>query len=151
MRIVIQRVAEASVMVNEVVKAKIKKGLVVFVGIEEEDTVEDILYVSFKIARMRIFNDKAGKMNLSLSDLLETKVLVISQFTLFASTKKGNRPSFIGAAKPEFARMMYEMFCLQLEKDCGSKVLTGVFGADMKVALINDGPVTIVMDSKIKE
>ena len=151
MRIVIQRVTEASVKIEGKVKSEIKRGLVVFVGIEEEDTVEDILYISFKISRMRIFNDKTGKMNLSLADLLATKVLVISQFTLFASTKKGNRPSFIGAAKPEFARLMYEMFCLQLEKDCGSKVLTGVFGADMKVTLINDGPVTIVMDSKIKE
>lgn len=151
MRIVLQRVTEASVTIKGEVKSKIKKGLVVFVGVEEEDTVEDIVYVSFKIARMRIFSDNEGKMNLSLADLIDTKVLVISQFTLFASTKKGNRPSFIGAAKPEFARMMYEMFCLQLEKDCGSKVLTGVFGADMQVALINDGPVTIVMDSKIKE
>lgn len=151
MRIVLQRVTEASVTIKGAIKSKIKKGLVVFVGIEEEDTVEDIVYVSFKIARMRIFGDNEGKMNLSLADLIETKVLVISQFTLFASTKKGNRPSFIGAAKPEFARMMYEMFCLQLEKDCGSKVLTGIFGADMQVALVNDGPVTIVLDSKIKE
>ena len=151
MRIVLQRVTEASVAIKGAVKSKIKKGLVVFVGVEGEDTVEDVQYLSFKISRMRIFNDKESKMNLSLADLLETKVLVISQFTLFASTKKGNRPSFTGAAKPEFARMLYEMFCLQLEKDCGIKVATGVFGADMQVSLINDGPVTIIMDSKIKE
>lgn len=151
MRIVLQRVSEASVTIQGVVKSKIKKGLVIFVGIEEEDSLEDIQYISFKISRMRIFNDKEGKMNLSLADLLDTKVLVISQFTLFASTKKGNRPSFTGAAKPEFAKLIYEMFCLELEKDCGTKVLTGVFGADMKVSLINDGPVTIFMDSKIKE
>jgi D-tyrosyl-tRNA(Tyr) deacylase len=100
---------------------------------------------------MRIFSDAEGKMNLSLEDLLDTKVLVISQFTLFASTRKGNRPSFIYAAKPEFAKMMYEMFCMELEKECGSKVLTGTFGADMKVALINDGPVTIIIDSKLRE
>lgn len=151
MRIVLQRVSEASVTIDSIVKSKIQKGLVVFVGIEPDDTLEDVQYLSFKIARMRIFSDKEGKMNLSLADLLDTKVLVISQFTLFASTRKGNRPSFIAAAQPEFAKMMYEMFCLELQKDCGSKVLTGVFGADMKVALINDGPVTILMDSKMKE
>ena len=151
MRIVLQRVTEASVSINDVLKSKIRKGLVLFVGVEEDDSLEDVQYLTFKISRMRIFADKEGKMNLSLADLLDTKVLVISQFTLFASTRKGNRPSFIGAAKPEFAKMMYEMFCIELEKDCGSKVLTGVFGADMKVSLINDGPVTIIMDSKLKE
>ncbi len=151
MRIVLQRVSEASVTIKGAVKSKIKKGLVVFVGIEEDDTLEDVQYLSFKISRMRIFSDKEGKMNLSLADLLDAKVLVISQFTLYASTKKGNRPSFTGAAKPEFAKLMYEMFCMELEKDCGSKVFTGTFAADMKVALINDGPVTIVMDSKMKE
>jgi D-aminoacyl-tRNA deacylase len=151
MRIVLQRVSEASVTIDGKVKAKINKGLVVFVGVEEADTVEDVDYLSAKIGRMRIFGDEEGKMNLSLADLLDTKVLVISQFTLFASTRKGNRPSFIYAAKPEFAKMMYEMFCLELEKECGSKVLTGTFGADMKVALINDGPVTIIIDSKLRE
>ncbi len=151
MRIVLQRVSEASVSIKGEVKSKIQKGLVVLVGIEEADTLEDVQYLSFKIARMRIFSDKEGKMNLSLADLLDTKVLVISQFTLFASTKKGNRPSFIHAAQPEFAKLMYEMFCLELQKDCGSKVLTGVFGADMQVALVNDGPVTITMDSKMRE
>ncbi len=151
MRIVLQRVTEASVIINGTEKSKIRKGLVLFVGIEADDSLEDIQYLTFKISRMRIFADSEGKMNLSLADLLDTKVLVISQFTLFASTRKGNRPSFIGAAKPEFARMMYEMFCIELEKDCGSKVLTGVFGADMKVSQVNDGPVTIIMDSKLKE
>jgi D-tyrosyl-tRNA(Tyr) deacylase len=151
MRIVLQRVNEASVTIDGHVKSRIRKGLVLFVGIEEADSLEDVQYLSFKISRMRIFNDQEGKMNLSLADLLDTKVLVISQFTLFASTRKGNRPSFIGAAKPEFAKLIYEMFCLELEKDCGSKVLTGVFGADMKVALVNDGPVTIIIDSKMKE
>jgi D-tyrosyl-tRNA(Tyr) deacylase len=151
MRIVIQRVSEASVSVEGKEISKIKRGLLVFVGVEADDTVEDVQYLSFKVARMRIFADQEGKMNLSLADLLDTKVLVVSQFTLFASTKKGNRPSFIGAAQPEFAKMMYEMFCLELQKDCGSKVLTGIFGADMQVALVNDGPVTIWMDSKMKE
>lgn len=151
MRIVLQRVSEASVTIKGEVFAKIKKGLVLLVGIEEEDTLEDIQYLSFKISRMRIFSDREGKMNLSLSDMLDAKVLVVSQFTLFASTKKGNRPSFTGAAKTEFAKLMYEMFCRELEKDCGANVYTGVFGADMKVALINDGPVTIFMDSKMKE
>lgn len=151
MRIVLQRVTEASVVINGTEKSKIRKGLVLFVGIEEEDSLEDIQYLAFKIARMRIFADPEGKMNLSLADLLGSKVLVISQFTLFASTRKGNRPSFIGAAKPEFAKMIYEMFCIELEKECGSKVLTGIFGADMQVSLVNDGPVTIIMDSKIKE
>lgn len=151
MRIVLQRVSEASVTVNTEIISKIQKGLVVFVGIEADDTLEDIQYLSFKIARMRIFSDKEGKMNLSLADLLDTKVLVISQFTLFASTRKGNRPSFMAAAQPEFAKLMYEMFCMELQKDCGSKVLTGVFGADMKITLVNDGPVTILMDSKAKE
>jgi D-tyrosyl-tRNA(Tyr) deacylase len=151
MRVILQRVIEGSVSIGGVVKSKIKKGLVVFVGVEEADTVEDVEYLSTKIARMRIFSDAEGKMNLSLADLLDTKVLVISQFTLFASTRKGNRPSFIYAAKPEFAKMMYEMFCMELEKECGSKVLTGTFGADMKVALINDGPVTIIIDSKLRE
>jgi D-tyrosyl-tRNA(Tyr) deacylase len=151
MRIVLQRVTEASVAINGEIKSKIRKGLVLFVGIEPADSLEDIQYLSFKISRMRIFADKEGKMNLSLADLLDARVLVISQFTLFASTRKGNRPSFIAAAQPEFAKMMYEMFCLELEKDCGSKVLTGVFGADMKISLINDGPVTILLDSKLKE
>lgn len=151
MRVVLQRVTEASVSILGVVKSQIKNGLVVFVGVEEADTLEDVEYLSTKIARMRIFSDSEGKMNISLADLLDTKVLVISQFTLFASTRKGNRPSFIYAAKPEFAKMMYEMFCIELEKECGSKVLTGIFGADMQVELINDGPVTIIMDSKLKE
>ncbi len=151
MRIVLQRVTEASVTIDGTVKSSINNGLLLFVGIEAEDTFEDVQYLVLKIARMRIFSDNDGKMNLSLADILGSKVLVISQFTLHASTKKGNRPSFIAAAKPEFAKLMYEMFCMELEKECGSKVFTGTFGADMKVALVNDGPVTILMDSKLKE
>lgn len=151
MRVLLQRVSEASVNIEGKVKDKIKKGILLFVGVEDEDTLEDIQYLTFKISRLRIFNDADGKMNLALAEILDAKVLCISQFTLFASTKKGNRPSFTKAGKPEFARMMYEMFCLQLEKDAGCKVGTGVFGADMKVSLINDGPVTIWLDSKNKE
>jgi len=151
MRIVIQRVSEASVTIGNVEKSRIGNGLLILMGVEAEDTLEDVQYLVVKAARLRIFSDDNGKMNLSLADVIGAKVLVISQFTLFASTKKGNRPSFIRAAQPGFAKMMYEMFCLELEKECGSKVLTGEFGADMKVMLVNDGPVTIIVDSKNKE
>lgn len=150
MRAVIQRVSEASVTIEGKVKAKIGKGLVVLLGIEDTDTIDDITYLTHKIARIRIFNDEEGKMNLSLIDNW-AKVMVISQFTLFATTKKGNRPSFVRAAKPAFARMMYEIFILQMEKEISSKVASGTFAADMKVLLVNDGPVTIIMDSKDKE
>jgi len=147
MRVVIQRVSEASVKIDGKVKAKIGKGLLIFLGIEDSDGIEDITKLTYKITRLRIFSDEAGKMNLPITDVLG-KVLVVSQFTLHASTIKGSRPSFIRAAKPEFARMLYEMFVKQLEKELSIKVGTGEFGADMKISLTNDGPVTIIIDTK---
>lgn len=150
MRVVVQRVSEALVKIDGKVKAKIGRGFVILLGIEEEDSVDDIAKLTYKINRLRIFNDDDGKMNLSITDIMG-QVMVISQFTLFASTKKGSRPSFIKAAKPEFARMLYEMFILQIEKELSTKVATGEFGADMKVSLTNDGPVTILIDSKVWE
>jgi len=150
MRVVIQRVSEASVKIDGKIKGKIGRGFLILLGIEAEDTVDDIQKLTYKINRLRVFEDEEGKMNLSLTDIMG-QVMVISQFTLFASTKKGSRPSFIRAAKPEFARMLYEMFILQLEKELSTKVATGEFGADMKVALVNDGPVTIMIDTKVWE
>jgi D-tyrosyl-tRNA(Tyr) deacylase len=150
MRLVIQRVSKASVEVEGKVTGKINQGLLILVGIEDDDTLEDITWLTYKITRMRIFNDKDGKMNLSIDDV-DGRALVVSQFTLHASTRKGSRPSYTKAAKPEFARMMYEIFVSQLEKELHTTVQTGIFGADMKVSLINDGPVTIILDSKIKE
>lgn len=147
MRIVIQRVLEASVQIEERVHAKIKKGLLVFVGVESRDTQEDIHWLSNKICKMRIFNDEQNLMNFSVKDI-EGEILVISQFTLQASTKKGNRPSYVKAANPDTAIPLYETFVLQLQKDFGKNIQTGVFGADMKISLTNDGPVTICMDSK---
>lgn len=147
MRIVIQRVLEASVQIEERVHAKIKKGLLVFVGVESRDTQEDIHWLSNKICKMRIFNDEQNLMNFSVKDI-EGEILVISQFTLQASTKKGNRPSYVKAANPDTAIPLYEAFVLQLQKDLGKNIETGVFGADMKISLTNDGPVTICMDSK---
>lgn len=138
---------EASVQIEERVHAKIKKGLLVFVGIESRDTQEDIHWLSNKICKMRIFNDEQKLMNFSVKDI-EGGILVISQFTLQASTKKGNRPSYVKAANPDTAIPLYEAFVLQLQKDLGKNIQTGVFGADMKISLINDGPVTICMDSK---
>ncbi len=150
MRIVIQRVSEASVKINGLEKAAINKGLLILVGVEETDSDADIEWLSGKISRLRIFNDDAGVMNLSL---IETggDVLLISQFTLHASTKKGNRPSYIHAAIPKVAIPLYEKFILQLENDLHKKISTGEFGADMKVALVNDGPVTLIIDSKNRE
>jgi D-tyrosyl-tRNA(Tyr) deacylase len=150
MRAVIQRVSRASVTVHSETVAKIENGLLILLGIEEADTMEDISWLSKKIANLRIFNDVDEVMNLSL---IETKgnALVVSQFTLHAATKKGNRPSYIKAAKPEVAIPMYEKFVRQLETDLGKKIGTGVFGADMKVELLNDGPVTIIIDSKNRE
>lgn len=150
MRVVIQRVTEASVTIGGSVKAFIGKGFLVLLGIEETDSQEDIEWLCGKISRLRIFNDENHVMNLSLT---ETKgdVLLISQFTLHASTKKGNRPSYIKAARPEVAIPLYEKFIEQLEKELDKKIYTGEFGADMKVALVNDGPVTIIIDSKSKE
>lgn len=150
MRVVIQRVSEASVTVNGTIIGQIQKGLMVLVGIVNEDDLTDMEWLSNKIVNMRIFEDEQGVMNKSL---LETggSILLVSQFTLHASTKKGNRPSYIAAAKPDVAIPLYESMIKQLEKDLGTSIQTGSFGADMKVALINDGPVTITIDSKNKE
>lgn len=150
MRLVIQRVSEASVIIESKIVAQISNGLVVLVGIENEDTIEDIKWLSTKIVNMRVFPDENGVMNKSI---LENggEIIVVSQFTLHASTKKGNRPSYIKASKPDFAIPMYENFINQLEIEFGKKVQTGQFGADMKVALVNDGPVTIIIDSKNRE
>ena len=150
MRIVIQRVVEASVTIEGKIHGKIGCGLLVLLGIESEDTQEDIDWLVGKIACLRIFADLEDKMNLSLSDV-EGEVLVISQFTLHASTKKGNRPSYIRSAPPEVAVPLYQAFVRTLEVAIGKTVPTGIFGADMKVALINDGPVTISIDSKRRE
>ncbi|MFZ4398834.1 MAG: D-aminoacyl-tRNA deacylase [Bacteroidales bacterium] len=150
MRIIIQRVTQASVTINEKEHASILNGLLILLGIEESDFFEDIEWLCGKISRLRIFNDTYGVMNLSITDV-DADVLLISQFTLHASTKKGNRPSYIKAAKPEIAIPLYENFIHQLEKELGKSVKTGIFAADMKVSLINDGPVTIIIDSKNKE
>lgn len=150
MRVVLQRVSEASVTIEGKVKSEIKKGLLILLGIEEADSEEDINWLCGKIAKMRIFNDANGVMNDSLLDV-DGDAIVVSQFTLHASTKKGNRPSYIKAAKPDVAIPMYEKFVKQLEQELGKKVGTGEFGADMKVSLLNDGPVTILVDSKNRE
>jgi D-tyrosyl-tRNA(Tyr) deacylase len=150
MRAVVQRVTEASVSIEGHIHSKIKLGLLVLLGVEENDTVEDVVWLAAKIVNMRIFADDDGLMNRSLCDVMG-ELLVVSQFTLHASTKKGNRPSFIRAAKPEFATMLYEMCCKQLSQELSRPVKTGVFGADMQVKLVNDGPVTILIDTKIKE
>lgn len=150
MRVVIQRVSEASVTIEGKVRAAIGPGLLILLGIEDADTPEDIAWLCRKITALRIFNDEAGLMNLSLADI-GGGMLVVSQFTLHASTKKGNRPSYIRASKPDFAVPMYETFVENLRAVSGLPVQTGIFGADMKVSLINDGPVTIIIDTKIKE
>jgi D-aminoacyl-tRNA deacylase len=149
MRVVLQRVSEASVTIDGVVKGSIQKGLLVLLGIEDADTEEDATWLSKKIVQMRIFGDDAGLMNLSVEDI-DGEILIISQFTLHAATRKGNRPSFIKAARPEKAIPLYEQMILQLQTDLGRDVATGTFGADMKVSLINDGPVTIIIDSKME-
>lgn len=150
MRVVIQRVTEASVKVDSETIGQISKGLMILLGIEHEDTLEDAEWLGKKICHLRIFDDENGVMNKSLLDI-GARVLVISQFTLHAKTKKGNRPSYIAAARPEIAIPLYESFVSFIEKESGLKVETGKFGADMAVSLINDGPVTIVMDTKNKE
>jgi len=150
MKAVIQRVSQASVTINNLVVAKIQVGLLVLVGIEDADNQEDICWLASKIASLRIFSDENNIMNLSLKDI-GGEILVVSQFTLHAATKKGNRPSYIKASKPEIAIPMYEKFIKQLELELGKKVQTGQFGADMKVSLVNDGPVTIIIDTKNKE
>jgi D-aminoacyl-tRNA deacylase len=150
MRTVIQRVSRASVTVEGKITGEIGNGLLVLLGIEDADTEEDIRWLSSKIINMRIFNDENGVMNKSLLEL-SGELLLVSQFTLHASTKKGNRPSYIRASKPGYAIPLYEKMITQLEKDLGKPILRGIFGADMKVELLNDGPVTIVVDSKAKE
>jgi D-tyrosyl-tRNA(Tyr) deacylase len=149
MKTVIQRVSSASVTIESKIVADIQKGLLVLIGIEEADNQEDTNWLCQKIANLRIFGDENDVMNLSVKDI-DGDVIVVSQFTLQASTKKGNRPSYIKAAKPEVAIPVYEDFVLQLEKELGKKVQSGIFGADMKVALLNDGPVTILIDSKCR-
>ena len=150
MRAVIQRVSSAQVVVEGNTTGQIGKGLLILLGIEHEDTPEDATWLSSKINTMRIFEDAEGKMNLALGEV-GGAILVVSQFTLHASTKKGNRPSFIKSARPEHAVPLYEFFMEKLEKESGQKIHSGIFGADMKVSLVNDGPVTIIMDSRAKE
>lgn len=150
MRLVIQRVSEASVTIDHSIVGTIKTGLLVLLGIEAADSSEDCDWLIQKLINMRIFSDPDGKMNLSILDI-DGELLVVSQFTLHASTKKGNRPSFIQAARPEQAIPLYEEFKKKAEIACGKKIQSGEFGADMKVALINDGPVTIIIDSKNRE
>jgi len=150
MRIVLQRVSQASVSIDNKIISAIKEGILILLGIEDADSSQDIEWLCNKIVKMRIFNDENGVMNLSLQDI-DGEALVISQFTLHASTKKGNRPGYIKAARPEVAIPLYGEFIRELEKTFGKKVGAGVFGADMKVLLLNDGPVTIVLDSKNKE
>ena len=146
---VIQRVSEASVKIESEVKAQIEQGLLVLIGIEDADTMEDIEWLAAKIVNLRIFNDEAGVMNISVKDF-NGEIILVSQFTLQASTKKGNRPSYIKAAKPDIAIPLYENFIQSVTVLLGKPVQTGEFGADMKVSLINDGPVTIVIDTKNK-
>lgn len=150
MKVVIQRVSSASVTIDNKIVADIQKGLLVLVGIEDADNQEDINWLVNKITNIRIFGDEDDVMNLSVKDI-DGEVLVVSQFTLHALTKKGNRPSYIKASKPEIAIPMYENFVSHLQKELDKKVQTGIFGADMKVLLLNDGPVTITIDSKNKE
>lgn len=150
MKAVIQRVSQSSVTINEQVAAQIQNGLLVLIGIEDADNQEDINWLTSKIANLRIFGDENEVMNLSLKDI-DGEMIVVSQFTLHALTKKGNRPSYIKASKPEIAIPLYESFVKQMEIEFGKKVQTGQFGADMKVSLVNDGPVTIIIDSKNKE
>lgn len=150
MRSVIQRVQEASVTIDGTEKSKINSGLLVLIGIEDSDNETDIIYLCNKISQLRIFDDENRVMNKSVMET-GADVLVVSQFTLHASTKKGNRPSYIKASKPDVAIPIYKHFCKKLEQTLGKKISTGIFGADMQVSLINDGPVTIIIDSKNKE
>ena len=150
MRIIIQRCANASVTINDCVKSAINKGYLILLGIEESDTKDDANWLIHKVINLRIFDDEQGVMNKSIMEI-GGEILVISQFTLFASYKKGNRPSWLRAAKHEISVPLYEYFCNELSNKLGRPVGTGEFGADMKVALVNDGPVTICMDSKAKE
>jgi D-tyrosyl-tRNA(Tyr) deacylase len=150
MRVVIQRVSEASVKIEGEIISAIKKGMLILVGIEDTDQQEDTDWLSTKITQLRIFDDENGVMNLSVKDI-DGEILIVSQFTLHASTKKGNRPSYIRASKPDFAIPVYEKFIVAIENAIGKKVGTGRFGAMMDVSLVNDGPVTIIIDSKQKD
>jgi D-tyrosyl-tRNA(Tyr) deacylase len=149
LKVVTQRVSSASVTIETEIVANIQSGLLVLVGIEDGDSVEDINWLSQKIINLRIFGDENEVMNLSVKDI-QGDIIIVSQFTLHASTKKGNRPSYIKASKPDIAIPLYEKFVQQMELELGKKIQTGKFGADMKVALVNDGPVTIIIDSKNK-
>jgi D-tyrosyl-tRNA(Tyr) deacylase len=150
MRAVIQRVSEASVAVDQKIEGEIAEGLLIFLGIVPEDTSEDLKWLSKKTVNLRIFDDNRGVMNLSLKEQ-NGAALVISQFSLHAQTKKGNRPSYIKAARPDIAIPLYQQFILQLENDLGKEIQTGIFGANMQVSLLNDGPVTLIIDSKNRE
>jgi D-tyrosyl-tRNA(Tyr) deacylase len=150
MRAIIQRVKEASIFIKDSLHASVKNGLLVFIGIEDSDNRDDIEWLAGKIVRLRIFNDRNGIMNLPVTEI-EGEIMVVSQFTLHASTRKGNRPSYIKASKPEIAIPLYETFVDEIEKEFHQAVKTGLFGADMKISLINDGPVTIFIDTKNKE
>lgn len=151
MRIVVQRVLQAAVDIAGQRKSEIGQGLLILVGICDEDTDEDIEYLCQKVVKLRIFDDSEGVMNLPVTEVAGSGILVVSQFTLMASTKKGNRPSYIHASKPDFAVPMYEKFVAKLQSLYGKEIQTGTFGADMKVSLVNDGPVTIIMDSQLRE
>ena len=150
MKVVIQRVSSAAVTIDNQIVANIQSGLLVLVGFEATDTHEDLTWMTSKIANLRIFNDENQVMNLSVKEI-DGQMIIVSQFTLQASTKKGNRPSYIKAAKPEIAIVLYQSFIQQMEIELGKKVQTGQFGADMKISLLNDGPVTIIIDTKRKE
>ena len=150
MKVVIQRVSEASVTINSKLICSINRGLLILLGIEQEDNIGDISWLTKKISNLRIFSDINGKMNLSIKEL-DAQIIVVSQFTLHAKTKKGNRPSYINAAKPQYAIPLYENFLDSLAIDSDKNIFSGKFGADMKVSLINDGPVTIIIDTKDKE
>ncbi len=151
MRIIIQRVQEASVAISGITKSVIGKGMLILIGIEDMDTEGDIEWLCGKVIKLRIFDDENGVMNVPILEVPNSDILVVSQFTLHASTKKGNRPSYIRASKPDFAIPMYEKFVTRLSEMFGKKVQTGSFGADMQVALVNDGPVTLYIDSQHKE
>ncbi|PHS07400.1 MAG: D-tyrosyl-tRNA(Tyr) deacylase [Kordia sp.] len=150
MRVVLQRVSEASVTIEKTIVANINQGLVILLGIESEDTQDDVSWLVAKVSKLRIFSDENGLMNKSVKDV-NGDIILVSQFTLFASTKKGNRPGFTRSAKPVTAIPLYQSFIKQLESDLEKSIQTGEFGADMKIALVNDGPVTITIDSKNKE
>lgn len=151
MRLVIQRVTDASVTIDGTLTSSIGKGMLVLLGIEDADTIEDIDWLCGKLIRLRIFDDADGVMNLPITEVPDSDILLVSQFTLMASTKKGNRPSYIRASRPEIAIPIYEQFIKSLTQAIGHPIQTGTFGADMKVALVNDGPVTIIMDSHLRD